>query len=193
MPSPLTKKIGPLPVWGWAVAIGGTGFAVKMLSGGSKTPQKQIVQTEYDDSFGPTVGFQEGLSRQLFDVQQEIDDIQNILAGQTTTPAPGGGKRTDDGSQLPGAVTNPVAFTWPIANTLTDWFIQMRKLYPTWYQQYLNSGGRTQSPGETEAARLSRLLAERDFYADMVSAKPLPTGTSNPLGTPTTWPGMPTN
>ena len=85
----LTRKIGPLPVWGWGVAIGGAGFAVKKLGGGgAKTTPPQVVQTEYDDSFGPTVGFQEGISNQLFDLRTGLDDLSNIVAGQTTNPPP---------------------------------------------------------------------------------------------------------
>jgi hypothetical protein len=88
----LTRKIGPLPAWGWGVAVGGAVIAAKLLGGGGdkKAAPPQIVQTEYDDSFGPTVGFQEGLSNQLFDLQQRIDDLSNIAVTPTptTTTAP---------------------------------------------------------------------------------------------------------
>lgn len=164
----LTRKIGPLPAWGWGVAVGGAFLAVNKLGGGEKKPAPQVVQTEYDDSFGPTVGFQEGLSNQLFDVRQQLDELTNIVS------------RGNEAPQVNQPVTNPVKAQ--IRRLKVEIFGRnlvfggakgLAERYPGVYRAYQKRRGtlaQQDTPAERAAylRRLSRLLNERD---DRVSAK----------------------
>lgn len=109
----LTKKVGPLPAWGWAVVVGGAGFLYlhyfRKPSATSATPTSTSVPgtggiANYGYSSGQNLGgadyapidsFILGLSDQLNTIQAELGTAQapppptsGPSAGPAPTPAP---------------------------------------------------------------------------------------------------------
>lgn len=77
----LTRKIGPLPAWGWGVAVGGALLGVKMLRGGSLGggggTDKQVVVTVPTGTpagGGDSGEFVSQLAEQLAQVRDQIAD-----------------------------------------------------------------------------------------------------------------------
>lgn len=90
MPTPnigetLTRKIGPLPAWGWGVAIGGSLLAVKMLRGGTSR-ETLIVPTggpATPEEFGSELG------EILNDIRGRVDSLeQNTNTNTSNTNKP---------------------------------------------------------------------------------------------------------
>lgn len=166
----LTRKLGPLPVWAWAVVIGGAGLGWRLMRGGgaSQTTVQQIPTTYLPDS--TQSGF-------LNELSVALNDIRDRLAG--TTP----------GSPLPATFAN-------IKEWLTSWeskqttlaplptlkpgddlgmlIVRMRRalgLDPSKPSGPLPPGGNT--AGETPEQRNARLLAEYQRLHDaLVSMYP---------------------
>lgn len=83
----LTRKIGPLPAWGWGIAIGGALLAAKMLRGGGGTSKTATVyvptggevgSTDFASSVGNEFAtFREEVGDALDDLRDEIADIES--------------------------------------------------------------------------------------------------------------------
>lgn len=161
-----TRKLGPLPVWAWAVVIGGAGLGWRLMrggggGGGGTNTVQQIPTTYLPDS--TQAGFINELSLAL-------KRIEDRIGGGTTAPT---------SPQVPQA-WNFGFDPWepPINFDLGAWLVKFRAANPNLYQMYLSVIGAKQTPDETAQQRQERLLKEAQFYANIlknpvpVSAKP---------------------
>lgn len=73
----LTKKIGPLPAWGWGIVVGVAGLGYKTLrgGGGGQQTQQQLIPTG-PMQIDPSAGF-------LNELSVAIDDIRSKMAATT--------------------------------------------------------------------------------------------------------------
>lgn len=163
----LTRKVGPLPVWGWGVAIGGGILAFRYLrgsTGGSAPPETIVVPTGAPQ---PSAEYLSDVGSALQDVRERIDWLaQEVNNNQ------------DDDSQQPAPSTPPPPgsppITDPIVNLDTDAIgrlvISLRT--QAGYDPYTPSGPNppgANQPGETAEQRRARLLAE---YRRLVGLPP---------------------
>jgi hypothetical protein len=85
----LTRKIGPLPAWGWGVAVGGALLVFTKLrgggggGGGASVKPSGMAPTAYTPDTSQQ-GFLEGLGASLAALSSKVDDLQNVPAPQTT-------------------------------------------------------------------------------------------------------------
>lgn len=72
----LTRKIGPLPAWGWGVALGGSIVAVRMLrgGGGGNAAEPTLVAVPTGAAGGFSEDFASDLGNQLDQLRGDIDD-----------------------------------------------------------------------------------------------------------------------
>lgn len=106
------KKLGPLPVWGWAVAIGGGILVLRMVRG----PSAPTTQAPYI----PTPG----------DGGSDGGDGMPGLPGEPGEPGPQG-EQGEPGAQGATGPAGP-AGTFPYTaqlNQLFDWFQQLQRSY----------------------------------------------------------------
>lgn len=70
----LTRKIGPLPAWGWGVAVGGAALGVKFLRGGSGggAAQHQVIEVPTGAPY-PSPDFASDLGSRLDTLANRID------------------------------------------------------------------------------------------------------------------------
>lgn len=101
----LTRKLGPLPAWGWGVAVGGAYLGVKMLRGGgggfAGGQDAQIVQVP-TGIIPVSPNFTDELSEAVFGLNRRIDELQQEL-----------NNNVDDGEQMPGPTPKPPTTTPP--------------------------------------------------------------------------------
>lgn len=88
----LTRKIGPLPAWGWGVAVGGAALGVKMLRGGSGGGgvNKQVIEVPTGAPY-PSPDFASDLGTRLDELSNRIDDLaqqSNDNTSKETIPGP---------------------------------------------------------------------------------------------------------
>jgi hypothetical protein len=91
----LTRKLGPLPAWGWAVVVGGAGLGWKLLRGGggkSEVPpvEQQLIPVS-SMPIDPSGGFFNELTIQQNRVESTLAKILETIkatAAKTKTTAP---------------------------------------------------------------------------------------------------------
>lgn len=99
--SMLTRKLGPLPAWGWGVAVGGAYLAVKFLRGGTGGggfaggQDAQIVQVP-TGIIPVSPNFTDELSEAVFNLNRRIDELQQDI-----------NNNIDNGEQMPGPTPTP--------------------------------------------------------------------------------------
>lgn len=81
----LTRKIGPLPVWMWAVVIGGAGLMWRLTRKGGTTTVQQIPVGTGNIPSDTTGGFINELSVAL----KRLEDGMAVIAEKVGTPLPG--------------------------------------------------------------------------------------------------------
>lgn len=81
----LTRKIGPLPAWGWAVVIGGAGLGYKLLRGGGTTRQ-EVPTTNITPGASPAAGYLNELSVALKRIEDAIGAIPSTITNNGQTP-----------------------------------------------------------------------------------------------------------
>lgn len=107
----LTRKIGPLPAWGWGVALGGAIVAARMLrgGGGSDAAQPTVISVPTGSPIGMGEDFASDLGNQLDQLRRDnedrfedltddwddrfddlLDAVDTIQTPVTNTPSPGG-------------------------------------------------------------------------------------------------------
>lgn len=87
-----TRKIGPLPAWGWGVAIGGGFLAIRMLRGGGSGGNGAQPETILVPTGGPSVPHD-----YIGQLGQAVSEIRDRLAGIETglkVPTPTTGDKT---------------------------------------------------------------------------------------------------
>ena len=91
----LTRKIGPLPVYGWAILLGGAGLVWRMSRGDSSTPTQMIPTTYIEPGASPTAGYINELGQQFKRIEDALAKVlERVPAKQapvTPPPKPGTG------------------------------------------------------------------------------------------------------
>lgn len=156
----LTRKIGPLPAWGWGIGIGGAILAARYLragSGGGGNPKTILVPTG-----GPTAApdFVSELGDALDEIRDRLSNLEDGPDDGAEIPAPGNPPPTNN---------DPSKWWNRPGDPLGTFVIGLRQRYPEIYQRYLAQGGsRAGTPGvypnESDSARTARLLAERAYF-----------------------------
>lgn len=155
MPEAVTRKLGPLPVWVWALMIGGTFVAVRFLRGGGSQGQDASVQMIPTGApeIDATAGFLNDLSFRLDSIETAVRDAPT--GTKVPPPSTAGGSKGYSLTQL--------------INRARDRFPKLRRRWRASDAGHLRRG-------ETRDAFLRRELA---FYARRrgsgivpVSAKP---------------------
>lgn len=156
----LTRKIGPLPAWGWGVAVGGAALGVKMVRGGGGT-SRQVIEVptgapypsdELASQFGSAI---DEIRDRLDDIEQDTntntDDDADVPSPSNPMPATSWGQW-----RLPTGVTE----TLPDWLNLNTWIIGLRARFP----QAAAIFQKPQPAGETPEQREARLQAEISAY-----------------------------
>lgn len=148
----LTRKLGPLPVWAWAVVIGGAGLVWRMTrSGGQQTVVQEVPTTAIPgDQSATTAGFLNELTVALKRIEDNLGKAAEEIKTKIPTPAP-----------KPPAGSSPKP---PAGWDLGTYILGIRSLNPTLYQQWLKQPNSKQTAGETREQRTARLIREIQFY-----------------------------
>lgn len=131
-----TRKLGPLPAWGWGVALGGAYLVYKFVRGGSSTPQ--VVQVTGSQPGGSMDAGSAGSSDDLTAIegqiagqQGQLNTLTQALSGllakvnSTPTPAPSGTGTGTGVTGSPGGTTG----TTTAGTTLETWQQAYRRLF----------------------------------------------------------------
>jgi hypothetical protein len=153
-----TRKIGPLPAWGWGIALGGGFLLYRAISGGkSGGGSSEDISTTFVPA-GPlptqaTQGFLEALPGQLAGLQTGINDVIELIG--VTTPNP------DEAADEPAKkITKPKpASSSTTSFDLGTYVIGLRDRFPDIASLFKQA----QKPGESATERRARLEAERLF------------------------------
>ncbi len=161
----LTRKLGPLPAWGWGIGIGGAILAVRVLRGGSiggggggGEPQRILVPTggganmagpDFVSDLGTAIG-------QLRDTVANLGNKVDDLESQVSAPTP-----SAPTTPTPSAPTQPTTAkpNNQYALGISNYVRALRRLVP----QAAALFPEKQTAGETAAARQERLQRERDY------------------------------
>lgn len=94
-----TRKIGPLPAWGWGIAVGGAWLGYRMLRGGGgglgSGKDTQIVAVP-GGVIPVSPNFTDELSEAVFGLNERIDELMQSR-----------NNNVDDGEQMPGPTPVP--------------------------------------------------------------------------------------
>ncbi len=159
----LTRKIGPLPAWGWGVAIGGGLLAIKLVRGGSATGSNRetlVVPTGAPQPSGDYLG---QFSDALADLRNELGDIRERLDDDgAQVPSPSQPPPPTSQPSTPGR-TQPVEFgvgNTPRGFDIGTWLQGLRARFPDIARRATSAA----VPGETPAQRQARLARELPYY-----------------------------
>lgn len=83
--NPLTRKLGPLPVWGWALVIGGAGLGYRYLRGSTTVQQIPVGTSDIPSS---ELNTQSGFLNELSLAIKRIEDQLNPPKGAGSPGAP---------------------------------------------------------------------------------------------------------
>jgi len=107
----VTRKIGPLPAWGWGVAIGGAILAVRFLRGGGQDSAAPVLIPTGAPAVDPSQGFLEQLANAVGDLRLKVDELANRT---TPTPPPTTPPSTTEPTPPVSAKPDPLAgISWP--------------------------------------------------------------------------------
>lgn len=165
-----TRKIGPLPAWGWGVAIGGALLAFRLLRGGRSGGNGAEPDTILVPSGAPSIPHD-----YIGQLGQAMDEIRTRLSGLESgnpiqPPAPTG--------------TTPPLSAKPIPyEQLGDYVIDLRSRFPVLHTAWVAATGLKPGipgvyPGETAEQREARLRAEARFFETGAISIPAPSAGS---------------
>lgn len=151
----LTRKIGPLPAWGWGVAVGGGLLAVKMARGGGSGTQKTVIEVPTGAPY-PADELSSQLGEALLALRDRVDDLsQRVTNNQDNAahvPAP---KVPAPSSNTPKSQTPPTIML-PKGVDIGTLLMGLRSRF--------RKPASVATAGETAAQRRSRLNAELASY-----------------------------
>lgn len=117
--SALTRKIGPLPAWGWAVVIGGAGLGYRLLRGDSVTRQ-EVPTTNITPGASPAAGYLNELSVALKRIEDSISALPDTLARAVTGETAPGSAPGGTATTSPTSGTAPSTSTSPTSSPTTQ-------------------------------------------------------------------------
>jgi len=141
----LTRKIGPLPAWGWGVAIGGLGLAFKMTRGGGGQ-QRETLVVPTGGSGLPSGDFIGQFDEELAASRARLDALEQRSNNNTSG--------ANVGSPVIGWKNMPVGFD------LVTWIRGLRLKFPKVARRAVVDAPK----GETPAQRQRRLIKELGAY-----------------------------
>jgi hypothetical protein len=160
----LTRKLGPLPAWGWGVGIGGAILAVRVLRGGSISggggsgePQRILVPSgggeamaapDFVSELGTRIG---ALADSVAQIGKSVDELES----QIGAPAPTAPTPTNPNKPSTPTTAKPK----PAAFDLTTYVKALRRVFPAAAKLFPDK----QPSKETAAQRTARLQRERDY------------------------------
>lgn len=176
-----TRKIGPLPAWGWGVGIGGVLLAVKLARGGGighgggKDRETVLVPTGQPSIPSDYIG---QLGTAIDEIRSRLSNMENNVPITTPPPTapPANGNPVEQPSAAP---TLPVsAKPIPYAQ-LGEYVIGLRAKYPVLHSAWIAATGLKPGipgvyPGETDTQREARLRAEARFFETGALGIPAP-------------------
>lgn len=166
----LTRKIGPLPAWGWGVAIGGALLGVKLLRGGGDSTQRTVIEvptgapTYAPEDFASDLGSRvselgETINDALSDVQDDIGDINARIDDLETMPGPG---MQPPPNAQPSGYNDPLGATYNTSTgawTIHDWsLISPGRLADIAWANVAGRGPRTGSERDPIVNRFRQLI-----------------------------------
>lgn len=91
-----TRKIGPLPAWGWGVAVGGGLLVMRMVRGGASSGSSREVIEVPTGAPMPADDFVSQLGDAVNDIRERLSDLENpdeekeVSSPSTPTPETAG-------------------------------------------------------------------------------------------------------
>lgn len=168
MKANLTKKVGPLPLWAYAVILGGAFLAFRLLRGNKSEGSDASVQLIPTGAppIEPSAGFLNELSMRLERIESSVSSaVSSVVSSPppttTTPPPPASSDGHSDGTIQPVKVLIPY-------EQLGDYVIGLRARFPTLHQAWIKATGLLPGtpgvyPNETAEQREARLRAEALF------------------------------
>lgn len=172
----LTRKIGPLPAWGWGVAVGGAALAVKLMrgggggGGGGGASDPTVIQvptggpsipTDYIGQLGTLADWirqevnrlntrTETIGEQVEDIGETVDKLAagNPVSQPSASPS------------APATSAKPINHGINAAYNFTTYIMGLRRRFPAAAASF----GERERPGETAAQRTARLVRELAHY-----------------------------
>jgi hypothetical protein len=117
----VTRKAGPLPLWGWAIAVGGAVLAYRLVRGGGSTPMVVTPGPSTGDG-SPTAGDTAGDGSSSFAPLSSVDALFQAVANLQA------GTGVDTGLELPAGQAPPPtapAASLPPPTSYTNLLIQL--------------------------------------------------------------------
>jgi hypothetical protein len=159
----LGRKIGPLPAWGWGVAVGGGFLVWRFISGGSTSGQEAaksptFVNPDPGSQAAATQGFLNDLTVWMQRLEDRLSDIRATSQPPASTNTP---------TSPPPATTPPPSTTQPPpASAPLSTFTQLRRDAYN-YAQALYAARLGPNPG-SYTTWASRLTGERSVMGDVL-------------------------
>lgn len=145
----LTRKIGPLPAWGWGVAIGGGLLAVRMMGGRGGGTERTVIEVPTGAPY-PADELTSEIGEALLLLRNRVDDLADRVNDNTDDKKPQPSPSVPPPSNNQPGSAKPVAL--PSGADIGTFLIGLRSRF---------SRAPSVAPaGETRAQRESRLRAE---------------------------------
>jgi len=160
----LTRKLGPLPTWGWGVALGG-GFLVWNFIRGGEPSSDSESPTFVNPDPGQQAAATQGFLNDLTTWMQRLED----RLGNVNTPP--------DSDETPTSGETPISNALPEPGTLASRTVTRAQLQTNLYRTLADRASRwtfaraNKRTGETDAQAWVRIFGERGAGFQRLTSK----------------------